>query len=189
VDTQAVEVVWTALNAALEGFIRRRVADEEAAADLLQEVYVRVHMHLDSLRDTNRLQSWVYQIARNVIHDYYRNLKPIAEMNEDVAEAQQSDEDREVAARLVDSVRSALDSLPETYREALRLTDYEGLSQAALAERLGLSPSGAKSRVQRGRKMMRDLLLACCHFEFDRRGKVIDYYPHCRCCSERSEDA
>jgi RNA polymerase sigma-70 factor (ECF subfamily) len=72
--------------------------------------------------------------------------------------------------------------LPEPYSQALILTEYEGLSQKEMAERLGISFSGAKSRVQRARRKLRDLLLQCCHFELDRRA-FLDYYPYCRGCN------
>ncbi len=75
-----------------------------------------------------------------------------------------------------------VERLPDDYREALLFTEYEGLTQKELAERLGVSYSGAKSRVQRAREKLKTMLLACCHFEFDRLGKVIDYQPRCACC-------
>ena len=78
-----------------------------------------------------------------------------------------------------------VESLPADYREALILTEYEGLTQRALAERLGLSFSGAKSRVQRAREKLKAMLLDCCHFEFDRFGKIIDYQPNCACCTDQ----
>jgi RNA polymerase sigma-70 factor (ECF subfamily) len=65
----------------------------------------------------------------------------------------------------------------------LVLTEYQGLTQKELGERLGLSFSGAKSRVQRAREKLKQQLLACCHFELDRRGHVINYQPKCQCCS------
>ena len=71
----------------------------------------------------------------------------------------------------------ALACLPAAYREALLLTEYQGLTQKALAERLGLSLSGAKSRVQRGRTQLKQMLEECCTFEFDRRGRVIGWEP------------
>ncbi len=73
--------------------------------------------------------------------------------------------------------------LPETYREALRLTEYQGLSQKELGERLGISFSGAKSRVQRARAKLKQQLLACCHFQFDYAGQIIDYQSRCTCCA------
>jgi RNA polymerase sigma-70 factor (ECF subfamily) len=83
-----------------------------------------------------------------------------------------------------------VDRLPEPYREAIILTEYEGRTQKELAEYLGISLSGAKSRVQRAREKLKIMLLECCYFEFDRRGKVIDYHSRsepcliCSCCDD-----
>jgi RNA polymerase sigma-70 factor (ECF subfamily) len=68
-------------------------------------------------------------------------------------------------------------SLPAPYREALLLTEFDGLTQQQLAARVGISLSGAKSRVQRGREQLKQMLHECCSFEFDRRGKVIGCEP------------
>jgi RNA polymerase sigma-70 factor (ECF subfamily) len=76
--------------------------------------------------------------------------------------------------------------LPEEYQIPLMLTKYEGLTQKAVAERLGLSFSGAKSRIQRGRDQLRELMLRCCHFQFDRLGQIIDYQSRCSCCAKNS---
>ena len=80
-------------------------------------------------------------------------------------------------------IRGAVAGLPEPYREALLLTEYEGLTQQQLAERVGISLSGAKSRVQRGREKLKQILLDCCHVELDRRGGIIDYQGQCDCCA------
>jgi RNA polymerase sigma-70 factor, ECF subfamily len=78
--------------------------------------------------------------------------------------------------------------LPDGYRRAIELTDLEGLTQAAAAERLGLSLPGAKSRVQRGRARLKDMLLRCCEIETDRRGRVIAFEARdgegCASCGE-----
>ncbi|HAH00091.1 MAG TPA: RNA polymerase subunit sigma-24, partial [Ktedonobacter sp.] len=66
---------------------------------------------------------------------------------------------------LIPCIKTMVDSLPNDYREALYLTEYEGLTQRELADRLGLSFSGAKSRVQRAREKLKVMLLDCCHFE------------------------
>ena len=89
-------------------------------------------------------------------------------------------------AELALSLRGLVEQLPDPYREALLLTEFQGLSQVELAGRLGLSVSAAKSRVQRARGKLRDMLLACCHIELDRRGRVIDYYERCCCCNSSS---
>jgi RNA polymerase sigma-70 factor (ECF subfamily) len=80
-------------------------------------------------------------------------------------------------------------NLPEQDRQALILTEYQGLTQKEFGERLGLSFSGAKSRVQRAREKLKQQLLACCHFELDRRGHVVNYQPRCQCCSSGTCDS
>jgi RNA polymerase sigma-70 factor (ECF subfamily) len=173
--------VWDHFNARLYQFIRSRVEDEAAAEDLLQEVFLRIHKRMETLSDSSRLESWVYQIARHAIIDHYRRRRDLTEIPETVP-----DEDRlvepDAAELLAASMREMVEALPEPYRQALILTEYEGLTQAALAERLNISLSGAKSRVQRARQKIKDDLLACCHFEFDRYGRVVDYWQHCGCC-------
>jgi RNA polymerase sigma-70 factor (ECF subfamily) len=90
-------------------------------------------------------------------------------------------EDRfdDVVSELIPCIQEMIDDLPADYRQALILTEYEGLTQKELAQRLGISLSGAKSRVQRAREKLKIMLLNCCHFEFDRLGRVVDYEPHC----------
>jgi RNA polymerase sigma-70 factor (ECF subfamily) len=76
-----------------------------------------------------------------------------------------------------------LNCLPEKYRQALLLTEYRGMTQQEVAEHLGISLSGAKSRVQRAREKLKEELLNCCHFEFDRLGKIMSYHPKCAACA------
>lgn len=177
----AVEQVYDELDADLRRFIRRRVRDPETAEDLLQDVYLKIHTRVGDLRDEERLQAWVYRVARNAIADHYRAKRPTEELG-DVPYLPDDPVDAEAAERLSRSVRLFLDTLPPPYREALVRTEDEGLTQVQLARRLGISVSGAKSRVQRARARLKALLLACCHFELDRAGRVIDYQPRAECC-------
>jgi RNA polymerase sigma-70 factor (ECF subfamily) len=178
------ERVWETFHVPLQQFIRRRVSDEAAAEDLLQDVFLDIHQHIDTLRDVKKLESWIYQVTRNAIIDYYRSRRATTTL--DAPETLQiSDElpDEDIITELFPSVRAMIMSLPAKDRQALILTEYQGLTQKELAERLGISVSGAKSRVQRAREKLKQQLLACCHFELDRRGHVIDYQPRCVCCS------
>ena len=68
-----------------------------------------------------------------------------------------------------------IQSLPELYRKTLLLSEIESLSQKEVAQKLGLSLSAVKSRVQRGRERLKKLLLECCRFEFDHQGTVTDF--------------
>ncbi len=178
----SIETLWEQFSKRLRSFIRSRVEDDETAEDLLQEVFLRIHTHMDGLKDTTRLESWIYQIARNAIVDHYRQRRTTTMILDEIA-GDDGPSETDMAEELAASLTEMVAALPDPYREALVLTEYEGLNQKELAARLGISLSGAKSRVQRGRQKIKDLLLTCCHFEFDRYGRVVDYWEHCYCCT------
>lgn len=190
----STEAIWTHLSSDLWRFIRRRVSDDHAADDLLQETFVRVHRNIETLQDADRLAAWVYQIARNVVHDHHRKATNPAVA---LADADPADEYDDRLSRLRCRGAGWLDemiqSLPDGYREAVQLSEIEGLPQQEIANRLGLSLSGAKSRIQRGRAMLKQALGRCCFFHFDRRGNLIDCDPKpgrkvCLDCDETSTD-
>ena len=177
-----VEQAWMTFHTPLLQFVRRRVADKASAEDILQDVFLKAHTHIDTLSDTAKLQSWLYQLTRNAVIDHYRRTRVTVTISEDVPAFAQEDEN-DAVAQLTPAVKAMVAALPDIYHEALRLTEYEGLTQKELAERLGISVSGAKSRVQRARQMLRQMLLDCCHFELDRRNAIISYQPRCACCT------
>lgn len=173
------EHLWREFSKDLRAFITRRVPNEQDADDILQESFIKIHKHLNSLENEDRLVAWIYQITRRTIVDYYRRAKPGVPLPLDWEEATTSsrESESEVEAEVASWLKPMIADLPPKYREALRLTEFEGLNQKQLAAKLGLSHSGAKSRVQRGRALLRKQVLDCCHLEFDRRGGIIDYQP------------
>lgn len=180
----STQQVWDAFHTPLQQFIRRRVPDEATAEDILQEVFLKIHQHIETLKDVKKLESWIYQITRNAITDYYRGKADMVTLElPEVLQLPAELPDDDVVTELFPSVRAMVNSLPERDRQALVLTEYQGLTQKEFAKRLGLSFSGAKSRVQRAREKLKQELLECCHFELDRRGGVIDYQPRCQSCS------
>jgi RNA polymerase sigma-70 factor (ECF subfamily) len=175
------EEVWTSLRGELLGFLRKRVRDEHLAEDLLQETFVRVHDGLAQVEREDRVGAWVRSIARNVVTDHRRAARAPEPLDaDDVADRSHAEpnENALVEGWLLDSI--AL--LPPEYRRALELAEVQGLPQARVAELCGLSLSGAKSRVQRGRKLLRETVLACCHLELDRRGNVLGHTPRRGSC-------
>lgn len=178
-----IDEIFNQFDAPLRRYVARRIHDRAAVDDVLQEIYLKIHRGLDSLRNPERIAPWLYRIARNAIIDHYRRARPTEELSDDHVEVTSEDERRAFEERLRRSVTNMIDELPPIYREALTMSEIEGTRLAEVARRLGITLSGAKSRVQRGRRLLRKLLLDCCHFEFDRIGQVIDYYPHCvDCC-------
>lgn len=177
------EELFRSLSSRLKLFILQCVSDKSAADDILQNVFLKIHSRVDTLRDETKLESWIFQIARNAIADHYRSRFSSHEAHE-AKEPAEAPAEENAMERFSAGVRDMIDQLPDHYREALLLIEFEGLSQQGLADRLGLSLSGAKSRVQRARQLLKDLLMECCHIEFDRYGTILDYHPReCSCCT------
>jgi RNA polymerase sigma-70 factor, ECF subfamily len=183
-------VAWSELRGPMARFIARRVADPQDAEDVLQEVLLRIHRHSEELASADRVASWVHRIARNAIVDHYRRRAarpefPARDPSEvDKALEESLDEPAAGALRseLASCLRPLIARLPDKHRQALVLTELEGLTQAEAAQRLAISVSGAKARVQRGRAQLRTLLLDCCHVELDRRGAITEYRPRSGSC-------
>jgi RNA polymerase sigma-70 factor (ECF subfamily) len=176
-----VAALWADFAPPLRGFLARRVPPGVEADDLLQDVFVRVARRLDTLQRTERPEAWLFQIARNALRDALRaRLRRDGRTDglEDDVPAQPPANDREAEAELAPCLTGMVARLPEPYRTALTLTSLGGLTQADAARQLGLSVSGMKSRVQRGREQLRHLLAQCCAITVDARGTVTDFHPH-----------
>ena len=169
------------LQERVQAFVARRVPSHADAEDIAQEVMLRIHRHSAELEHADRMLGWVYRIAANAIADHYRRPArrefasgyasdvpepdPVVEVDRGPDELR-----RELAACLA----PLTERLPSLYREALEMTEFDGMSQVDAAAALGLSVSGMKARVQRGRHQLRDLLLECCEVQLDRRRQVTD---------------
>lgn len=176
-----LETIYTDFHSKLHRFIAGRVSDPDTAEDILQDVYLKIHANIGGLSEFDRLESWIYQITRNAIIDHYRRARPQDELSESLASP--LDVEPDAVSELAPSVKGMLNCVPEKYHQALELTELQGLSQVELADRLGMTVSGAKSRVQRAREKLKEAFLDCCHFEFDRLGRVVDYHPKCEKCA------
>ncbi|MBI2512655.1 MAG: sigma-70 family RNA polymerase sigma factor [Opitutae bacterium] len=146
--------------------------DDALADDLTQEALLKVYRSRATLRDDTRLEAWLYQIARGVVIDDYRRRRPQQELPAALA-IERPDEAAALRARVAQSVKRFLAELPEAYREPVRLAEIEGVPLARIALRLDLSLTAVKSRVRRGRAMLKKKLQDCCRFEFDALGQVI----------------
>ena len=163
----AVEQIWRKFSARLGQFIRARVADIATAEDILQDVFVKLQKRLGEFQDPAKIEGWLFLVARNAVIDHYRTKKPTLEVPESLPvelSATEAIELEELHTRLAEVIQS----LPKEYREAFVLTAFEGMSQEELAKHLGISVSGAKSRVQRARERLRELVIEFCRREFSR---------------------
>lgn len=175
------ETIWAQAGTSMEGFVRRRVGDPHHADDVVAEIMLRIHQNLGTLDDQERLTAWVFRIARNAIADHYRRTSRRREVvDADPAPATDSsadawlDDQAATLSELASCIRPLVDALPTGYRRALVLTDLEGHTQAEAARMEGVSLSGMKSRVQRGRRQFATLVEQCCDVTTDSRGEPID---------------
>jgi RNA polymerase sigma-70 factor, ECF subfamily len=175
------EQLWHAVHERLTAFVARRVDDPADVADLVQTVFLRAHEHAAGVADQERLLPWLFQVTRNAIADHYRSpsrRREVPALDADGADelgAAPDAEDPAALAELATCVRPMLRQLPPKYRDALARVEFDGVPQVQVAAELGISVSGVKSRVQRGRAMLRDVLLACCEISRSATGGVLDF--------------
>lgn len=168
--------VWEQLYKPLRNYIRRRVKSEQDTDDILQEAFIKIHNNIESLKDDNKIHAWIYQITRNAIVDYYRKYEKslqFVELPENLTS--EIEEDLSLNGEISNCLKPMIDTLPEEYKQAIILTEFGNLTQKELSNRMGLSVPGAKSRVQRARKKLKEILLDCCSLEFDSLGNIINY--------------
>ena len=167
-----IMTVWNELNSQLFNFVLSKIKDTETSKDIVQDVFVKVFSKIETLKDQEKVVSWIYQITRNEIVTYFRKNK--TQLPYDEIQGQQSEE-KNLTSEFSQCIEPMIDLLPEIYKEALLLSEIKNISQKELATQLGISYSAAKSRVQRGRVMLKDLLLQCCEISTDAYGNITDY--------------
>lgn len=174
--TTSFESIWEEFSIPLKGFIKRRINSEQDVEDILQIVFLKIYNNINNLNESSKIHAWIYTITKNTIFDFYRERKHdlyIECLSEDVFSEPQ--DEITVNNEIAQCLKIMVQHLPEKYKQVLILTEFENLTQKEIALRLGLSVSGAKSRVQRARMKLKEMLLSCCYVEKDKRGNIIDY--------------
>ncbi len=168
------ENIWKDFHDRLSAFVEKRIFDKEMKDDCVQEIFIKIYNGLSSLRDDRKLESWIFQIARNTVVDFNRQTTKHAAVpinNQDPEFEIDGNKNEEIAKSIVPFIKQ----LPLKYSNSLMQYEIEGLSQKEISEKENISLSGTKSRIQRGRLKLLDSLNECCSFEIDKRGNVLDY--------------
>lgn len=181
--TENMTDIWQEYHDRLSRFIQSRVDDENAVQDIVQDVFLRIQTRIGTLKEDSKLTSWIYQIARNSIIDYYRARRAMVPLPDALPAPEP-----ELLSRAQEDIATCfvpmIERLPDTYREAVDLSEIKGLPQKEVARIQGISLVAAKARIRRGRGMLRQMLFNCCEFEFDTQGNIIDYqrkHSDCAC--------
>lgn len=173
--TPDIETAFVQLRQSLRGYLSRQLPDETTADDLLQELFVKALSARQSGRRIGNLGGWLYAAARTTLVDFYRSR---GESMEAIDERLHPSDDQENPLRVHTELSACLEPfmqrLPPRYRDALVGSELNGRTLRSLAEKEGVSVSALKSRVSRGRGMLRQMLLDCCHVELH-DGLVSDF--------------
>lgn len=173
--------IWEDYRKELIHFVRSKVSNQTTAEDIVQEVLLKINRELSTLKDKEKLLPWMYSITRNEITTYYRRKKDLLDIDT-LHISGEKEEESTAQKELAQCLRPMINALPEKYREALTLSELEGVPQREVGQSLGLSTSGAKSRVQRGREILRRQLTENCHLIMDAKGSIMDYQCQCKVC-------
>lgn len=187
-DGPASKELWLDFADGVRAFVRRRLPTDADAEDLLQDIFLRIHEGVDRLENADRVQAWIYTIARRAVADFYRTPRPPVDAVEDPPDAPPGEASEPLAhttpysgahdvhEEVLSWLRPMAEELPDMYRRPLVMADFEGYTQQEVADELGLSLSGAKSRVQRARVKLGEMLKACCEIEFGREGRAVTFH-------------
>jgi RNA polymerase sigma-70 factor (ECF subfamily) len=172
--------IWQQYEPALLDFLRKQLPDQASAEDVLQLTYLKASQNWNQLEQSQKAKAWLMQITRHSLIDFFRKGKKEQVLRQKLATetlAPLANDWNELQVQLARYIPTAIELLPKKYRDAIRLTELEGLSQKELAQQLGISYSGAKSRVQRGREKLKEIILDCCEVEADKYGNIIACAP------------
>jgi len=169
-NIEDTDLIWEEFSGRIKAHLLRKLRRKDDADDLLQEIFIKIHKHIGHLRERAKLSSWIYRIVENTLNDYYRkNGLPETELDEGKEYAGNREQENTMDG-ITKCLGVFIDRLPEKYREPLVLSDVEGMKQKDIAEKMHLSYSGLKSRVQRGREMIREMFVECCRLSVKKDG-------------------
>ena len=160
----------------LQAYIAKYVDEPANIDDILQDVYIKAHTSLHKLESMESIGAWLYRVAHNAIMDHYRRQKPVDELPEEILEAPEPDPAEQAHQEMALCLKPLIRELPGKYSMPLQLAELDGMKQQQVADQLDLSLSGAKSRIQRGRALLRERLTDCCDIEVG-KGGVVDFQP------------
>lgn len=170
------------LKTPLKTFIKKRISNDADAEDILQDVCLKLISHIDKLMDAQNIYAWIYQTTRNAIADYYRRHQhtQFESLPEELPDS--LDDDFSSNQEIASCLKNMVERLPEKYKQAIVLTVFENRTQKEYGEMVGISLSGAKSRVQRARGLLKKMVLGCCSLELDQLGNIINYQKRSADC-------
>ena len=169
-----VETVISEYQSSLRAFLQSRLRNASDVDDVLQDALIKTFRNISSLKSSDKIKPWLFQIANNALMDHYRRAKRDNSISAEDLWYDDYDEESQQHA-FEGCLEPFLSALPPESGDLLRKIEIEGASQKDYAEEIGISYSTLKSRVQSSRKQLRGLFENCCSIAFAADGNVLDY--------------
>ncbi|MCF2858324.1 RNA polymerase sigma factor SigZ [Pseudoalteromonas sp. SMS1] len=169
-----IEQIWAQYRQSLKAFLHTKVANPEDVEDLLQDVLLKTHLAIENLHNPTSVKAWLFQIAHNTVMDYYRKSGTSHTAQQEIA--WYKEEERNIKKELAKCIKPFIQELPEHSAFLLEVIELEGKTQKQLANEMDVSYSTLKSQVQKARKELHDVFNACCQYDIDKQGNLIEYH-------------
>ena len=177
-----VHQIWQEFHKELKGFILNKTRDENDAEDVLQESFLKIIQNIDKINASDNMRAYLFTMVRNTLYDFFKKKSIVLE-HQDSHEVFNEEETESLNDSIAQCcIKPLIHQLPQAYKEALLITEFQNISQKGLAQQLNISYSGAKSRVQRAKEKLKNLILQCCNFEYDAYGNFLEQKSkNCNC--------
>jgi RNA polymerase sigma-70 factor, ECF subfamily len=171
-------------GAQIHKIICNKVGHLDDCHDIMQEVYLKIMLNINKIEQANNMAGYLVTLSNNAVIDHYRKAKPVT-YTDIIDELSVNDDTiKNQSLQLADCcLRPMIESLPGIYRDALIVTELEGMKLKDYAQKAGISLSNAKARVQRAKVKLKDIIMQCCNYDFDKYGNIIDC-KETACCKK-----
>lgn len=166
--------IWKNFGNEIYFFILKKVKNKNTANDIYQESFLKIHKNISTLKQRDKLKPWIYQIVRNEIANFFNKEKKYTDLTENK---------ENITEDIINycCFDKFLNALPDIYKNSIELIYIEGKKQYEVAKILGISLANVKIRVKRGKEILKQNLLECCHYQIDKKGNLVGE-PNCNSC-------
>lgn len=156
--------LWQDYHQRLTHYVLKRISNKSDAEDIVQIVFLKIQQNPPQLNSIPQLEAWLLHVTKNTLVDYWRKIKPTMSLldEHDYALEEDPEPHENPWLNLSCCLLAMMQDLPDKYRQAVELADLQEIKHKDIAQMMGISESGVKSRVKRGREKLRDLLVSCC---------------------------
>ena len=167
--------IYTDFRGTLLSYIKAKVTNEQDAEDILHDTFIKVASNLDSVNRHEKLRNWIFTVTRNNVMDFYRKKAGNKQVSlpDNLLNEPTEEEYNDITKGLDCCLMNFVNQLPDEYRSILTDVELNGAKQKDLTNKYGLAYSSIRSRVQRGREKLKDILLKCCAIESDSWGNIL----------------